>query len=123
MKMYTNSNSAFPSQVVPDAEKASWEYGSQVAQAIETEWFNQGRTNGNRYLTSFNNFHHLRLYARGEQNVQKYKDELSINGDLSYLNLDWQPVPILSKFVDIVVNGISSKRITTLKLTLKILLL
>ena len=41
--------------------------------------------------------------------VQKYKDELSINGDLSYLNLDWKPVPILAKFVDIVVNGISSK--------------
>ena len=55
-KMYTNSNSAFPSQVVPDAEKASWEYGSQVASAIETEWFNQGRTHGNRYLTSWNNF-------------------------------------------------------------------
>ena len=109
MKMYTNSNSAFPSQVVPDAEKASWEYGSQVASAIETEWFNQGRTNGNRYLTSFNNFHYLRLYARGEQPVQKYKDELSINGDLSYLNLDWKPVPVLSKFVNIVVNGISNK--------------
>jgi len=109
-KMYTNSNSAFPSQVVPDAEKASREYGAQVASAIETEWFNQGRTNGNRYLTSFNNFHHLRLYARGEQPVQKYKDELSINGDLSYLNLDWKPVPVISKFVDIVVNGISSKK-------------
>ena len=109
MKIYTNSNSAFPSQVVPDAEKASWEYGSQVASAIETEWFDQGRTNGNRYLTSWNNFHSLRLYARGEQSTQKYKDELSINGDLSYLNLDWQPVPILSKFVDIVVNGISQK--------------
>ena len=109
MKIYTNSNSAFPSQVVPDAEKATFEYGSQVASAIETEWFGAGRTNGNRYLTSFNNFHHLRLYARGEQYVQKYKDELSINGDLSYLNLDWKPVPILAKFVDIVVNGISSK--------------
>ena len=109
MKIYTNSNSAFPSHVVPDAEKATFEYGSQVASAIETEWFGAGRTNGNRYLTSFNNFHHLRLYARGEQSVQKYKDELSINGDLSYLNLDWKPVPILAKFVDIVVNGISSK--------------
>ena len=80
-----------------------------MASAIETEWFNQGRTNGNRYLTSFNNFHYLRLYARGEQSVQKYKDELSINGDLSYLNLDWKPVPVLSKFVNIVVNGISNK--------------
>ena len=109
MNIYTNTNSAFPSQVVSDAEKASLEYGSQVAMAIEYEWFDQGRTNGNRYLSNWNNFHELRLYARGEQSPQKYKDELSINGDLSYLNLDWQPVPILSKFVDIVVNGISQK--------------
>ena len=108
MNIYTNSNSAFPSQVVSDAEKASIEYGSQVAMAIEYEWFKSGRTNGNAYLTNWNNFNTLRLYARGEQPVQKYKDELSINGDLSYLNLDWKPVPILSKFVDIVVNVISA---------------
>jgi len=109
MNIYTNTNSPFPSQVVSDAEKASWEYGSQVAQAIEQEWFSRGRTSGNRYLTNWNNFHMLRSYARGEQSIQKYKDELAINGDLSYLNLDWKPVAILSKFVDIVVNGISSK--------------
>jgi len=95
--------------VVPMAEKMSWEYGKRVADAIQSEWFAQGRTNGNRYLTSFNDFHNRRLYARGEQPVQKYKDELSINGDLSYLNLDWKPVPILSKFVDILTNGISAK--------------
>ena len=109
MNIYTNTNSPFPSQVVSDAEKASIEYGTQVAQAIEQEWFSQGRTSGNRYLTNWNNFHQLRSNARGEQSIQKYKDELAINGDLSYLNLDWKPVPILSKFVDIVVNGISSK--------------
>ncbi len=109
MKIYTNTNSAFPSQVVSNAEKSSIEYGNQVSQAIEYEWFKSGRVNGNRYLTSWNNFNTLRLYARGEQPIQKYKDELSINGDLSYLNLDWKPVPILSKFVDIVVNGISQK--------------
>ena len=109
MSVYTNSNSSFPSQVVSNEEKDTFEYGKQVAQAIEYEWFRQGRTNGNRYLTNWNNFHNLRLYARGEQSIQKYKDELSINGDLSYLNLDWKPVPILSKFVDIVVNGISQK--------------
>jgi len=107
--IYTNGNSIFPSQVVSDAEKASWEYGEQVAQAIEQEWFSQGRTNGNRYLTTWNNYNRLRLYARGEQPTQKYKDELSINGDLSYLNLDWKPVPIVSKFVDILTNGISNK--------------
>ncbi len=109
MGIYTNTRSSFPSQVVSEQEKSSIEYGMQVAQAIEGEWFDQGRTTGNRYITNWNNFNQLRLYARGEQSVQKYKDELSINGDLSYLNLDWTPVPILSKFVDIIVNGISQK--------------
>ncbi len=109
MNINYNSNSAFPDQVVPMEEKMTIKYGKQVADAIQSEWFAQGRTNGNRYLTTFNNFHTRRLYARGEQPVQKYKDELSINGDLSYLNLDWQPVPILSKFVDILANGISAK--------------
>jgi len=109
MNIYTNTNSAFPSQVVPDAVKASEEYGLQVSRAIEQEWFDQGRTTQNRYLSNWNNFHQLRLYARGEQSVQKYKDELATNGDISYLNLDWKPVPVISKFVDIVVNGMSQK--------------
>jgi len=98
----------FPSQIASDAEKASYEYGLEVAQAIEAEWF--GRDSGaNRFNTNQMEFHKLRLYARGEQSIQKYKDELSINGDLSYLNLDWKPVPIIPKFVDIVVNGISDR--------------
>jgi hypothetical protein len=109
MNIYTNTNSAFPSQVVSDAEKASMEYGLQVSRAIEQEWFDQSRTTQNRYVSNWNNFHQLRLYARGEQSVQKYKDELAINGDLSYLNLDWKPVSVISKFVDIVVNGMSQK--------------
>ena len=99
--------SYFPSQVVSDIEKVSYEYGMKVAKAIESEWFSDGYNN--RYLNNQNNFHKLRLYARGEQSIQKYKDELSINGDLSYLNLDWKPVPIIPKFVDIVVNGISER--------------
>ena len=99
----------FPSQVVSDAEKISYEYGLKIAQAIEREWFGDGDYSNNRYSAGKNDFHSLRLYARGEQSIQKYKDELSINGDLSYLNLDWKPVPIISKFVDIVVNGIAER--------------
>jgi len=101
-------NTDFPSQVVSDVEKLSYDYGLKVARAIEREWFHNDRQGG-RYRTHKNNFHNLRLYARGEQSIQKYKDELSINGDLSYLNLDWKPVPIISKFVDIVVNGITER--------------
>ena len=105
----TNYNSSFPDQVVPDAEKATYEYGLQVGRAIESEWFTNDNGFTDRFGSNYNSFHNLRLYARGEQSVQKYKDELSINGDLSYLNLDWKPVPVIPKFVDIVVNGMSQR--------------
>jgi len=93
---------------VSDAEKASIEYGKKIGRAIESEWFKKD-SGTSRYQSNRENFHRLRLYARGEQSIQKYKDELSINGDLSYLNLDWKPVPIIPKFVDIVVNGIAER--------------
>ena len=109
--IYTNVNSSFPSQVVPDEEKKTYDYGLAVGRAIENEWFrgDRGLGAGGRFGNSWQDFHRLRLYARGEQSVAKYKDELSINGDLSYLNLDWKPVAVLSKFVDIVVNGMTDK--------------
>ena len=98
----------FPSQLVSNAERASEKYGLEIGKAIESEWFKRD-AGTNKYYANRDNFHRLRLYARGEQSIQKYKDELSINGDLSYLNLDWKPVPIIPKFVDIVVNGIAER--------------
>ncbi len=102
------SATGFPGQFVSDSEKASDAFGLQVGQAIQYEWF---RKDGNqcRYYNQWRDFNRLRLYARGEQSVEKYKNELAIDGDLSYLNLDWTPVPILPKFVDIVVNGMSDR--------------
>jgi hypothetical protein len=102
------SSVGFPSQFVSDAEKATMEFGLQIGQAIQYEWF---KKDGNqcRYYNQWRDFHKLRLYARGEQSIKKYKDELAIDGDLSYLNLDWTPVPVIPKFVDIVVNGMSDR--------------
>lgn len=102
------SSTGFPSQFVSDAEKATDEFGLQIGQAIQYEWFKKdGRQC--RFYSQWQDFHRLRLYARGEQSVGKYKNELAVDGDLSYLNLDWTPVPILPKFVDIVVNGMSDR--------------
>ena len=100
--------SIFPSQAVSDSQKRSSDYGLKVAKAIEQEWFNKDRGLGKYYQTR-DEFHRLRLYARGEQSIRKYKDEFAINGDLSYLNLDWKPVPIIPKFIDIVVNGMQDR--------------
>jgi len=101
----------FPSQSVSDAVKSSEDYGMEVALGIQNEWFRKNSGTG-RYIQNQRDFHKLRLYARGEQSIQKYKDEFSINGDLSYLNLDWKPVPIIPKFVDIVVNGMQDRLFT-----------
>ena len=98
---------SFPSQFVTDAEKASNEYGLLVGQAIQYEWFKKDGTSP--YYNRWRDFNRLRLYARGEQSVAKYKSELAIDGDLSYLNLDWTPVPVIPKFVDIVVNGMNDR--------------
>jgi hypothetical protein len=102
------TSSVFPTQMATDAEKASDAYGLQVGQAIQYEWFKKDGNNC-RYYGQAREFHRLKLYARGEQSVAKYKNELAIDGDLSYLNIDWTPVPILPKFVDIVVNGMSDR--------------
>ena len=103
-------NKHFPSQVVSDLEKMSYDYGLKVAKAIQHEWFTKTYGgNSSRHSNNTSQIHKLSLYSRGEQSILKYKDELSINGDLSYLNLDWTPVPIISKFVDIVVNGIAER--------------
>jgi hypothetical protein len=102
------SSVGFPNQYASDAEKATDEYGLQIGQAIQYEWFRKD-SNGCRYYNQWRDFNRLRLYARGEQSIAKYKNELAVDGDLSYLNLDWTPVPILPKFVDIVVNGLSER--------------
>ncbi len=102
------SSVGFPSQFVSDSEKATKEFGLQIGQAIQYEWFRKD-TNGCRYYSQWRDFNRLRLYARGEQSVAKYKNELAVDGDLSYLNLDWTPVPILPKFVDVVVNGMQDR--------------
>jgi hypothetical protein len=102
------SSVGFPSQFVSDSEKATKEFGLQIGQAIQYEWFRKD-SNGCRYYSQWRDFNRLRLYARGEQSVAKYKNELAVDGDLSYLNLDWTPVPILPKFVDVVVNGMQDR--------------
>ncbi len=102
------SSAGFPSQFAPDADKATVEYGLQIGQAIQYEWFKKDG-NGCRFYSQWREFHRLRLYARGEQSISKYKNELAVDGDLSYLNLDWTPVPIIPKFVDIVVNGMADR--------------
>lgn len=102
------SSSSFPDINAPSHVKDSEEYGLQVAKAIEGEWF---RRSGNscRYYDQYAEFHRRRLYARGEQSIGKYKNLLAVDGDLSYINVNWDIVKIAPKFVDIVANGMADR--------------
>jgi hypothetical protein len=99
---------AFPNQFASDKEKETFEYGLQISQSIQYEWFRKDGNNS-RFYDQWGNFHKLRLYARGEQSIGKYKDQIAVDGDLSHTNLDFTPVPIIPKFVDIVVNGMNDR--------------
>ena len=99
---------AFPNQFASDKEKETFEYGLQIAQSVQYEWFRKDGNNS-RFYDQWGNFHKLRLYARGEQSIGKYKDQIAVDGDLSHTNIDFTPVPIIPKFVDIVVNGMNDR--------------
>ena len=99
---------SFPNLFASDKEKETYEYGLRIGQSIQYEWFRKD-SYGCKFYDQRSNFNKLRLYARGEQSVGKYKNELSVDGDLSHLNLDWTPVPIIPKFLDIVVNGMTDR--------------
>lgn len=102
------ASTSFPTQFASDSETATDEFGLKIGQAIQYEWFKKDN-HSCRFYSQSRDFYKLRLYARGEQSVAKYKNELAIDGDLSYLNLDWTPIPIIPKFVDVVVNGMNDR--------------
>jgi hypothetical protein len=105
-------SSAFPNPLATPEEKASREYGLQYARAIQNQW---GRSDDAKsvYRKRYNDFQKNRDYANGTQDTAIYKQLLNSldpnNGDGTLLNLDWSPVPIIPKFVKIVVNKILSK--------------
>ena len=101
----------FPSNEIPESEKDNPETGAQIGRAIEYEWFYEGGSTS-KFYSQRNEFHRRRLYARAEQSVGNYKDEIAVDGDLSHLNLDWTNIHVIPKFVDIVVNGMSNRLFT-----------
>jgi hypothetical protein len=111
---YTNNKrkSSFPDPLASTEIKKSKSYGIQYAKAIESQW---GKITSATSLYGKRNvvFERSRDYANGTQDTNIYKKLLrSLNpndGDGSLMNLDYTPVPVLPKFVRVVVNKILSR--------------
>lgn len=92
----------YPSPLATNEEKATKEYGLEYFKTMYYEWHN----NGDVYFRDRKmRYNRNRSYAEGNQDVGKYKDLLDVQGDSSYLNIDWSPVSIIPKFVDVIING------------------
>ena len=105
---YDKSNNGYPDQAAPDSEKKSMQYGLQVANYIENQHFYEQNDLFSFYDSRLE-IESNRLYARGAQDPDMYKRQLRVDGDDSYLNMDWEPVPVAPKFVDLIVNGIQDR--------------
>ena len=112
MSLDKNSKHSFPNPLADASTKESMSYGLQYAKAIENQW---GKIKESTSLYGKRNavFERSRDYANGTQDTNIYKKLLrSLNpndGDGSLMNMDYTPVPILPKFVRVVVNKILSK--------------
>ena len=105
------SSSGFPDPLASAQEKQGKEYGLNYAKAIYNQWGKIDQE-GSLYSKRSKVFERNRDYANGTQDTKIYKQLLNTldpnNGDGSMLNIDFTPVPILPKFVRIVVNKILS---------------
>jgi len=109
-----NTNKAgFPDPFASPVEKMSQSYGLQFAKAIEAQW-GKGEDSSSLYSRRRHEFEKSRDYANGTQDTSIYKQILNSldpnNGDGTLLNLDWSPVPIVPKFVKVVVNRVLSRK-------------
>lgn len=109
---YIKGQSSFPDPLSKASEKAQKSYGLQYAKAMYAQWVGSDYQNslfGKRTAE----IQRCRDYAQGTQDTSIYRQILSSldpnNGDGTLLTLDYTPVPIVPKFVKIVVNKILSR--------------
>lgn len=92
----------FPDQFVSKEQKDTEEYGKRYALAI---WYSFGGEfqYNERRLKMIS----LRKWREGKQSVDEMKDIIT-DGDTAFLNIDWSPISIIPKFVDIMTSMINN---------------
>ena len=108
-KLFGKSNQSvngYPNPFATPEEKEKKEYGLQYIKRMYHEWKDNSQINTESKQSRYAK---ARSYAQGSQSVAKYKDLLDMEGDTSYLNLDWTPVNIVPKFLDLIVNELSNQ--------------
>lgn len=101
-----------PDPLAPFEEKLKDEYGLKIGQYIGSEWFNGSfATSANcNFLTRRDYVRNKRLFVRGEQSNEQYKQHQSRgDNDLDFMNVDWTNINLVEKFCRTVSNGMSEE--------------
>lgn len=93
----------FPNPLASETDKDKKEYGMAFFRTMYREWAGETGTLLDQRSAKWQT---CRDYAGGKQSAEPYKDLLGVDGDQSYANLDWRIVPVIPKFVDIIVNSL-----------------
>ena len=96
----------YPNPFASEDEKSMAKYAKGYFSAMYADWIG---TNSQLLNQRTRRFKQCRAYSRGLQSIAKYKNLMNKNGDDSYLNLDWNVVPIIPKFVDVLVGSLTNQ--------------
>tara|TARA_R100000458_G_scaffold52247_2_gene53618 strand:- start:2142 stop:4442 length:2301 start_codon:yes stop_codon:yes gene_type:complete len=97
---------SYPNPLAPASEKKQPSYGISYFKKMYSDWKGNKSTLLERRATRYQK---LRKYSRGLQPIQKYKNLMSSHGDNTFMNLDWSVVPIIPKFVDVIVGSLTNQ--------------
>jgi hypothetical protein len=97
---------SYPNPLASKEEKNLPSYGMAYFKKMYSDW----KGNKSSLLERrTNRYQKLRKYSRGIQAIQKYKNLMSSHGDNTFMNLDWNIVPIIPKFVDVIVGSLTNQ--------------
>ena len=106
MENKLNYATGYPNPMASKEDKQKKEFGIQYFKKMYADW--NGDNNSLLNIRS-QRYDNTRKYSRGLQSVNKYKNLINSSGDTSYLNLDWSVIPIIPKFVDVIVGSLTNQ--------------
>lgn len=91
------------------SKKKKKEYGLKVAQGI----FNSADRNTDGYYGKrYRQWRANRDFSYGVNSMKEFMDLMRIEGNQSYINIDWTPIKIAPKFVEILLGGFMNRKET-----------
>ncbi len=95
-------NYRFPDHLIdPSKKNENW-----ILEYCKAAWYHNSGANIGSYFNNAYRFQYISDYAQGKQSINQYKEQLGIDSrsDESWVNINWEVLPILPKFLDMALS-------------------